>query len=465
MAEESFFRGGEIGISYILFTILFYGVFYWRYRHFHFTHQRLGWLILICIWLLALSYFTHNTAFFNVLNILVIPVLVMFHLVLITSPHQMEWKGTAFLAYVFTKLIEMIKFNVSFASSIQKSGKEIDQSQLVILKKVLTGLVLSIPVLAVVLTLLMSADAKFKQLLGGFPDWFQVINTETIVRGMIILITTAVFFGFLQVLHHKHIKIIDPGKARLAPPIDAVIAFTILVVMDLVYLLFTFVQFKYFFGGTLQENYTFAQYARKGFFELLFVSVINLSLLTVVLTFVKRSSGVLNRLKQIMLSLLVIFSAVILSSAFLRLGMYEDAYGFTFTRILAHSFMIFLGIIFAYSFVQIWIEKLSFAHFFFITSFVYYSALNTVDLNQLVVTKNINRFEQSGKVDIHYLNTLSYTGIHGLISLYKKDPNIPELGTILMQRKEETRMEKDSWQSFNLRKQQVKNELEKLHIE
>jgi predicted signal transduction protein with EAL and GGDEF domain len=214
----------------------------------------------------------------------------------------------------------------------------------------------------------------------------------------------------------------------------------------------------------LQGDFTFAQYARKGFFELLFVSVINLSVLTIVLTFVKQNTHILKRLIQMMLTILVFSSTVILCSAFIRLGMYEDAYGFTFTRILAHSFMIFLAIVFAFTFVQIWINRLSLSHFMLITALVYYATINTIDLDQLVVSKNINRFKESGKIDINYMNSLSYTGISGLMALYEKDPNIPNLKGTLQQRQEQFNHDKDSWQSFNLKKQQVKQELHNLKL-
>jgi hypothetical protein len=464
-AEEIFFRGIEIGISYLLFVIVFYCVFYWRYRDFSFSHQRLGWLILICIWLLAFGYFMHNTTFFYVLNILVIPVLVLFHLLLITSSNHLRWNRLSFVTYGCLKIIEAIKYNWWFTSSLRINAKKgMEQNKFIVIKKVLIGLILSIPVLAIVLTLLMSADSKFKQLVEGFPDWFHVISAETIFRIMIILIIAIVFFGILQVLHFKQIKIIEDVAKKVPIQIDGIIVLTFLIVMNLVYLLFTFVQFKYFFGGTLQGDFTYAEYARKGFFELLFVSVINLSVLTAVLTFVKQNTDILKRLTQIMLTILVFASAVILCSAFIRLGMYEDAYGFTFTRILAHLFMIFLAIIFAYTFMQIWINRLSLSHFMLITALVYYAILNTIDLNQIVVSKNIDRFEESGKIDIQYMNSLSYTGISGLISLYEKDPNIPNLKTTLKQRQEQFKYDSGSWKSFNLKKQQVKRELFKLNL-
>ncbi|MFL6554942.1 MAG: DUF4173 domain-containing protein, partial [Bacillus sp. (in: firmicutes)] len=70
LGEEAFFRG-EIGISYFVFISGFYSVFLWRYRCFQFSHQRLGYLILCCIWLMSANYFLNNNFLFYGLNILV----------------------------------------------------------------------------------------------------------------------------------------------------------------------------------------------------------------------------------------------------------------------------------------------------------------------------------------------------------------------------------------------------------
>ena len=56
-------------------------------------------------------------------------------------------------------------------------------------------------------------------------------------------------------------------------------------------MVFVAVQFKYFFSGTLDSGLTYAEYARKGFFELLFGTIINLSLTTIIITFSKDVQG------------------------------------------------------------------------------------------------------------------------------------------------------------------------------
>jgi hypothetical protein len=464
LGEEAFFRS-EIGISYFVFISAFYSMFMWRFRRFQFSHQRLGYLILCCIWLLSVSYFLNNNELFYALNIMVIPGLVIFHLVLITSPKNFHWNKPAFVSFIFTRLIHSLKFNIGFAALFGKGLKNgVNEDKLLVWKKVCLGIAISLPILFVVLNLLISADSQFEQLIGGLPQWFHVINAEHTMRLIIILIYTFAFFGFMQILFKKHVSVNKQQTNGRQFQIDGIITITVLVIINSVYLLFTLVQFRYFFSGTLQADFTFAEYARKGFFELLFVTLINLSITVIVLTFVNRATTFMRRATQIMLTILVLASSVMLISAFLRLSMYEDAYGFTFTRVLVHSFMIFLVIIFTYTLVKIWVEKLSLFHFYFITSLIYYTSITIIDLDQIVVKENMNRYETSGKIDVHYLNNLSYRGVLGLIDLYEKDKNIPELKTILLERKQAALSESLPWQSYNLKREQAYSELKKLDI-
>lgn len=124
IAEEAFFRA-EIGISYLVFIIAFYGLFFYRYRGFSFSHQRFGYLVLICVWVLAVGYFINDNIFFYALNIIVIPALVFFHLVLVTSQKNIRWNKLAFIAYLFSKLGAVIKYNFIFASLMGKFFKQV----------------------------------------------------------------------------------------------------------------------------------------------------------------------------------------------------------------------------------------------------------------------------------------------------------------------------------------------------
>ncbi len=145
--------------------------------------------------------------------------------------------------------------------------------------------------------------------------------------------------------------------------------------------------------------------------------------------------------------------------------MYEVAYGFTIDRLLAHAFMIFLMVILGYTFIRVWIERLSLTHFYLIIGLTFYIGLNAINMSQIVVDQNLKRYEQTGKIDVYYLDSLSYTGLDGLIQLYEIDNEYPDLEDILLRSKEWVKQDaENSWQSFNFTRQKVVNKLNELDM-
>lgn len=460
VGEEAFFKD-QIGISYFVFIISFYTVFFWRFHKFPFSHQRVGYFVLICIWLLTGGYFLYDNQLFYALNILVIPALVIFHLTLVTSSKNRVWHNLLFFLYTFLRVIDGLRYHVFFAKYIANLTKKGNQRNYAIWKKIIMGIALSVPVLFIVLNLLISADAQFERLVKEIPYIFS-INGELLLRTIIVLVYAFAFFGFMQALFIKD-RIIQ--KEGLIKPLsmDGVVTLTVLLLLDFVYIVFVAVQFTYFFSGSLEDGYTYAEYARRGFFELLFVTMINLTVTTVSIQLSRNVYGQLKRLIRIAMTVLVLSSKVLLISAFMRMMMYEEAYGFTFTRVLAHSFMIFLTVIFTYTLVKIWLEKLALFHFYFIAALVYYVGINVVNIDQFVVEQNIMRYETTGKIDIYYLNNLSDTGTLALIDLYQNGVDITGLEELLIQRKSERLYFKHtSWQSYNLTRSKADHKLRKL---
>ncbi len=461
-AEEAFFRG-RIGISFFVFIVFFYAVFFWRYRSFPFSHQRFGYLILIAVWVLASGYYLYDTILFYLLNILVIPALVIFHLALITSPKNIQWNRLFFFRYTLLRLFSGLRYSAIFTKHITARMMQRNKgNRSTIVKKVLLGCVFAIPFLMVILNLLTSADTQFEKLLMGIPDLVH-FNPKYLIRFILILIITFCIFGYLQSLLHKYVPKQEQKTSVQSFSLDGIITLTVLILLNIVYILFVAVQFKYFFSGTLGGGYTYAEYARRGFFELLFVTLINLSMITGVILWTKIGVGLLKKALNFSLTILVLASGVMLVSAFMRLSMYEEAYGFTFSRVLAHSFMIFLMVILAYTLVKIWLEKLSLFHFYFIAALIYYTGINVVNIDRFVVKENIALYEETGKIDIHYLNQMSASGVLGLIELYEKHPDVPGLKDMLEQRKKErANLKSDLWQSQNITRNSADEKLEKL---
>lgn len=464
LGEEAFFRD-QIGISYFVFIFAFYSLFYWRFRAFSFSHQRVGYLVLIVIWLLAAGYALYETVLFYLLNIVIIPSLVIFHIVLITTPQRIKWSNIFFFFFVAKRLFEGFIYYTRFGGYLAKLFKRSSNpNRYEIGKKVLIGVVISVPFLFIILNLLISADAQFARILNGLPNLLN-FRVEYIIRAVIVLIMTFGIFGFMQAQFHKKNQVVRKEEVSSTFSMDGIITLTVLVLLNLVYIAFIAVQFKYFFSGSLEDGFTYAEYARRGFFELLFVTLINLSVTTAVITFSKSVEGFVKKSIKLALTILVLGSGVLLVSAVMRLTMYEDAYGFTFTRVLAHSFMIFLMVIFAYTLVKIWLEKLSLFHFYFIASLIYYAGINMVNLDKFVVERNLERYEATGKIDIHYLNQLSSEGIIGLIELYERNPEEPGLADLLRRQKEDIQyLKSDSWQSVNFTRNRAYEKLKSLQL-
>ena len=134
--------------------------------------------------------------------------------------------------------------------------------------------------------------------------------------------------------------------------------------VNAVYILFCVIQFTYLFGGEEVirsiPDYTYAEYARRGFSELIVVTVINLSILLIGLHFTK-NDGKLDRLVLALRCLLVLCTVIMLYSAHLRLKLYEEAYGYTYARIFAHTFIGLLFVLFMLTLYKLLAEGIPFA--------------------------------------------------------------------------------------------------------
>jgi hypothetical protein len=115
------------------------------------------------------------------------------------------------------------------------------------------------------------------------------------------------------------------------------------VVLDLLFIAFVVLQGTYLFGGrdTLEASgLTYAEYARRGFFELLAVAFLVGGLVLAAERFVRDRS----RMYVAAAIGLVVLTIVVLASAFLRLRLYQDAYGWTELRFYVLAAIIWVAV-------------------------------------------------------------------------------------------------------------------------
>ena len=206
---------------------------------------------------------------------------------------------------------------------------------------VVLGLLIGIPLLLVVFLLLASADAVFRQMTRALLENLTIFNIIRVTFRIIL-----VFFGtyaLIAYLCRRRIREDVPDRRTGEP----VLAITITSLLTLLYLLFSGIQIAGLFFGKLQlpEGYTYAKYAREGFFQLLAVSVLNLIIVLVCMSFFRESSV----LKSILTAMSLCTFIMIASSA-MRMLIYIRYYYLTFLRILvlwglALLTVLFIGVI------------------------------------------------------------------------------------------------------------------------
>jgi hypothetical protein len=446
----------QVGISYTVFILVFYTFFFYHFRKRSFRNKQISGFLFITIWLLALSFAVYSNPFFEMLNQFFIPFLVFVHTIMLTSSTFVLWYTESLLSLLVKKIAQMLHCSRVYASiSRRQLQRKVDITTYQTGKKVAIGVLLSMPLLFIIISLLSAADAKFAELLLVIPELFLNLHTDLFWDFFKILLFTIAFYCYFKVVNKRTVikeASANEGKRNW----DTIMVTTILFFVNLVYLLFAIVQFQYLFSGTLQAGFSFAEYARRGFFELIFVTMINYCILISTISFIKNQQ---SKIIKTLLTFLIVFSTVLLSSAYVRMMLYEQAYGFTSLRFLVYTFMIFLMIILAYTLVKVWITRLPLMRFYIIAALVYYLGLNLIGIDQWIVSKNIERYETTGKIDLEYVNGLSYSAIPPLVELNLKRPDIVGLEALLVRKQEQISQEKETWQSFNLSRERAKKAL------
>ena len=468
------FYGKAMGISYPIFVAAYYAILLWYMRKDLTIRPDFGWLLTIPVIMLSLTYTLHTNFVFYVLNFMAIPVLLMVQTLLITKNNKYAWHDIGVIEDILYGFFVRTFGNIGKPFSIlgkllhpKGSQKKYDN-----LKKVLLGLIIAVPLLMIILSLLASADSIFEQYLGQIPDWFKDIKIgEFLFRGIMILSVCIVSFGYIWSLseRRKGSGSLTEGRTKWNLKVwDPVVVITILTTVNIIYVLFVFIQFSYLFGGLkagLPAEFTFAEYARRGFFELVAVTLINFSILLFSLGFTRKKDKATDRTMSILNTLLVGCTLVILFSAHFRMSMYEEAYGYTYLRMFTHIFMVFLFILFLLAFYRIWNEKFTLVKPYIIASIAAFLIVNYMNVDVIIARNNVDRFYNDRKIDMVYLADLSYDAAPQIARLLDcGDSIVAQQANDLLYGKKLQLSEEKPWQSLNLSVTRAREFLAKLDL-
>ena len=215
------------------------------------------------------------------------------------------------------------------------------------------GLVIATPLVAVFGALFMSADAVFADLVLNVVR----IDVEPIVSHLLLFsvsawLATGYLRGFLTGTELPPLRVLWRDSALVAltpkrPTLGITEVATALAALDLLFLVFVIVQFRYLFGGDalvqVTPDLTYAEYARRGFFELVVAVFLVVPVLLAADWLLERRSRrddlVFRSLAGVQIGLVL----AIMASAFQRLRLYHASYGLTESRFYAMVLLIWIG--------------------------------------------------------------------------------------------------------------------------
>lgn len=270
------------------------------------------------------------------------------------------------------------------------------------------GVAITVPIVFVVIALLSSADSIFAELFSfSLPDI--AINTDVMLRLFVFGVVFVIALSILHYLRHtyKPTKVVVADRTSMQDSVEAKI---VLITLNVILGIFGVIQIVVLFATNdtiLFGTQTYADYARSGFFQLIFATVI-------VYAVIALSSGYLdiksrNAIgKKLQLSLIFLLFIVI-ASAFKRLNLYQSAYGWTTLRLLAFITLLTLIPLLSIMAYKIYYHRT--AQWLFprygTVLFGAFIFLNLVNPDGLVAARNVDRFIATGKIDTEYLQQMS----------------------------------------------------------
>ena len=464
------FYGKSTGVSYPLFVVVFYCLFWVASRRQISFQIGFGWFLLAPIFLLSAAFAIHSNPVLLALNSVLIPPLLLLQTTLLV--YKYEWSSVRCVIRFLGRLLRQIFSNAPGVFleviSLARVADRIEREKRKTLKNIFIGLIISAPLLVIVTALLAEADTVFQNLIANALKRLEFIGSIPFAEHVgVIGVITVLLFGYLAVVLKAKVEGVSGPTGRDTGVWDATIVATVLVMVNVVYILFCVIQFTYLFGGEEMirsiPDYTYAEYARRGFTELIVVTVINLSILLIGMHFTKCDRK-LDRTVRVLRCLLVLCTGIILYSAHLRLKLYEEAYGYTYARIFAHTFMGLLFILFLLTFYKLWRREIPLLKAFAIAGLITYTVLNYVNVDAMIARKNIDRYFRTGKIDLDYLQELSYDAIPELTRLGADsdgDKAAKTVAAFLHDKQAELRSE-SPWQSYNFSKAKAKRILSEI---
>jgi hypothetical protein len=208
---------------------------------------------------------------------------------------------------------------------------------------------------------------------------------------------------------------------RIAPVLSVAAA---CLPMLFVYVVFFISQWKYYisgFTGVLPEEFSYAEYAREGFFQLCAVAFINLAVIICIGLFMRRKSEKVPVISRLLTLVYSVFTLVLISTALAKMFMYIESYGLTQKRVYSTFMMFALAALFLLIIVKQFVPKTAVVPFALVVSLALFALLSLGNIDGIIARYNVDRYIDGSlpTVDTEAMDDLGDAAVPELVRLAK----------------------------------------------
>lgn len=423
------FFGKVKGLSMIIFTLIFLLFTYYYLKKINLIKNKKAFIYIIPIILLSLTYLIFDNSMFSFFNYYGIILLYNYMVLSVTNKKKDFYN-------LFRNSIKLIFDSIrnslrSFSEAIKILKNKINLKVDDKVYKYLKSIILTIVVLIVIIALLASADLIFKSIFSSISSFVsnvldKIFSSTFIYKLIYTFIIFIIISGMFYSIVNVKLKKYEVKNIKL----ENLTVKMILISLNVIYLIFCFIQIKSLFLKDIPSNYIYSSYAREGFFQLLVVSIINILL---ILISKKSSSG--DKFITNNTFIMIVFNSIIVFSSFYRMYLYELQYGYTSLRLLVYCFLVLEIILFIPTILFIFDKKFDLMKVYFNIFIIWYVIINFMNFDYIISYNNVNRYlngrVSEAKFDVSYLvystNSSSVDNILKLDGKLKDKDNISDV--------------------------------------
>lgn len=389
----------DLGISVLLFTIPIIWITTKLLKGN--IKNKKALLISIPIIVLSSTYFIFDNLTFYLINIVLIPILYLIMIIWAISDFQIK----SIIYKIILMIFEPLNYIGDVIRAVLKEFNPKEKDEQIGEKKEKNNIFKAVCftgiIALIVIGLLCSADNEFAKIFSTIFKDINIFNVSELTGRIIIIIIAFFYFaGFFMNMLDKENGLKEFEEEEKIEKKESYTIRMMLTVLNVVYLVFCFTQIKVLFT---EQNIKYSEFARKGFFQLMIVSLINIVMILKANNKNLKETEKQEKYKKTMCIVMVIFTLIIIISAFARMTLYQQNYGYTRLRILVDYTLITEIILLIPTIIYILKNKIDLIKTYFVIIITMYCLVNFINIDKIIMKNNFNRYKETGYIDLNYI--------------------------------------------------------------